>query len=40
MKKILLVQNFNTKFIKNTIYSNIDDTTVINTDVDNNLYKK
>jgi hypothetical protein len=39
MKKILLVQNFNTKFIKNTIYSNIDDTTVINTDVDNNLYK-
>lgn len=39
MKKILLVQNFNTKFIKNTIYSTIDDTTIINADVDNNLYK-
>jgi len=39
MKKILLVQNFNTKFIKNTIYSAIDDTTIINADINNNLYK-
>jgi hypothetical protein len=39
MTKTLLVQNFNTKFIKNTIYSIIDDTTIINADIDNNLYK-
>jgi hypothetical protein len=39
MTKTLLVQNFNSKFIKNTIYSIIDNTTIINSDINNNLYK-